>query len=80
MDEILWCYQSNETSSAVLSHGNIYLAFRSNFSVCGWNPASTYGTIYLLRGSNSYAWGRNSMCDHSIETSLAVLSYDAICF
>ena len=25
MDEILWCYHSNETSSAVLSHGTIYL-------------------------------------------------------
>ena len=31
VDEILWCYHSNETSSAVLSHSNIYLAFRSNF-------------------------------------------------
>ena len=31
--EILWCYHSNETSSAVLSHGTIYLAFRSNFWV-----------------------------------------------
>ena len=25
MDEILWCCHSNETSSAVLSHGTIYL-------------------------------------------------------
>ena len=25
VDEILWCYHSNETSSAVLSHGTIYL-------------------------------------------------------
>ena len=25
MDEILWCYHLNETSSAVLSHGTIYL-------------------------------------------------------
>ena len=24
VDEILWCYHSNETSSAVLSHGTIY--------------------------------------------------------
>ena len=38
VDEILWCYHSNETSSAVLSHGTIYLVCRSNFCVCGWNP------------------------------------------
>ena len=25
MDEILWCDHANETSSAVLSHGTIYL-------------------------------------------------------
>ena len=33
-----YCYQSNETSSAVLSHGTIYLVCSSNFWVCGWNP------------------------------------------
>ena len=31
VDEILWCYHSNETSSAVLSHGTIYLVCSSNF-------------------------------------------------
>ena len=31
VDEILWCYHSNETSSAVLSHGTIYLVWSSNF-------------------------------------------------
>ena len=31
MDEILWCYYSNETSSAVLSHSTIYLVCGSNF-------------------------------------------------
>ena len=30
VDEILWCYHSNETSSAVLSHGTIYLVCSSN--------------------------------------------------
>ena len=25
VDEILWCYHSNETSSAELSHGTIYI-------------------------------------------------------
>ena len=31
MDEILWCYHSNETSSEVLSHGTIYSVRGSNF-------------------------------------------------
>ena len=31
VDEILWCDHSNETSSAVLSHGTIYLVCSSNF-------------------------------------------------
>ena len=29
--EIPWCYHSNETSSAVVSHGTIYLVCNSNF-------------------------------------------------
>ena len=36
--EILWCGPSNDTSSAVLSHGTIYLVCSSNFWICGWNP------------------------------------------
>ena len=35
VDEILWCDHSNETSSAVLSRGTIYLVCSSNFWVCG---------------------------------------------
>ena len=31
VDEILWCDHSNETSSADLSHGSIYLVCSSNF-------------------------------------------------
>ena len=31
VDEILWCCHSNETSSALLSHGTIYLVGGSNF-------------------------------------------------
>ena len=38
VNEILWCYHSIETSSAVLSHGTICLVCSSNFCVCGWNP------------------------------------------
>ena len=33
VDEILWCYHSDETSSAVLSHGTIYLVCSSIFHV-----------------------------------------------
>ena len=35
---ILWSDHSNETSSAVLSHGTIYLEFNTNFLVGAWNP------------------------------------------
>ena len=38
VNQILWCYHSNKTSSAVLSHGTIHLVCSSNFWVCGWNP------------------------------------------
>ena len=31
VDEILWCDHSNETSSAVLLHGTIYLVCSSYF-------------------------------------------------
>ena len=31
VDEILWCDHSNKTSSAVLSHGTIYIVCSSNF-------------------------------------------------
>ena len=57
-DEILWCDHSDETSSAVLSHGTIYFVHSSNFWVCGWNPmvwpfkwnlfSSTFTWYYLL--------------------------------
>ena len=31
VDETLWFYHSNKTSSAVLSHGTVYLVRSSNF-------------------------------------------------
>ena len=34
VDEIVWCYHSNETSLAVFSHGIINLVCSSNFGVC----------------------------------------------
>ena len=40
VDEILWCYHSNESYWAALSCGAVYYAVQdgSNFWVCGWNP------------------------------------------
>ena len=32
--EILWCYHSSETSSAVLSHGTIYLQWTFDLTKC----------------------------------------------
>ena len=82
VDEILGCHHSNETSSAVLSHGTIYIVCSSNFWVCGWNPmvlpfkwnlpsSILQGTIYLVQSSNFWVCGWNRVCDHSNETSLA---------
>ena len=59
VDEILWCYHSNETSSAVLSHGTIYLVCSLTFESVDeilWcdhsNETSSavlsHGTIYLV--------------------------------
>ena len=71
VDEIPWCAHSNETSSAVLSHGTIYLVCSSNFWVCGWNPlvlpfkwnifGRTFAQYYLFLGileikTNSIKW------------------------
>ena len=40
VDKILWCYHSNETSSAVLSQGIIYYVYvcSSKFWGCGQTP------------------------------------------
>ena len=59
LDKILWCCHSNKGSSAVLSHGTIYLVCNSNFWVCGpnpmvlpfkWNLFSSTFTWYCLFG------------------------------
>ena len=36
VDEILWCDHSNETSSAALSHGTIYILvfYNMKFGIC----------------------------------------------
>ena len=65
VDQILWCDHSNETSSAVLSHGTIYSVCGSNFWVCGWNPMvlpfkwNFFGgtfTWYFTRWSLKFCW------------------------
>ena len=58
VDDILWCYHSHETSSAVLSRGTIYLVCSSNFWFRGLNPtvlpfkwnvfSSTFTWYYLF--------------------------------
>ena len=54
VDETLWCYHSNETSIAVLSHGTIYLVCSYNFGVCGWNPMVSPFKWNLL--SSAFTW------------------------
>ena len=82
MDEILWCYHSNETSSAVLSHGTIYLVRSSNFWVCGWNPTvlpfkwNLFNSIfiwyyYLVCVLTFESANEILLCYHSDETFLA---------
>ena len=54
VDEILWCYHLNETSSAVLSRGIIYLVCSSNFWCCGWNPMVLPSKWNLF--SSTFTW------------------------
>ena len=51
VDEILWCDHSNETSSAVLSHGTIYFykilwCYHSNETS---SVVLSHGAIYLMQ-------------------------------
>ena len=59
VDDILWCYHSNETLLALLSHGTIYSSCSLDFWICGWilscdhsNDTSSAvisrGTVYLV--------------------------------
>ena len=41
VDEILWCYHLNETSSAVRSHSTIYLVCSSTFESVD-NPETSW--------------------------------------
>ena len=48
VDEILWCYHSNETSSAVLLHGTIYLVCSSTFWVWTKSCGATTVAVRLV--------------------------------
>ena len=52
--DILWSDHSNGTSSAVLSHGIIYLECNSNFLVGAWNPRVWPFKWNLL--SSTFTW------------------------
>ena len=54
MDEILWCYHSNETSSGVLSHGTIcFLAiYKMKFGSFYFVP---YGSDRDLKQTSSFS-------------------------
>ena len=50
MDEILWCYHSNETSLAVLSLGTIHSVCRCNLSL--WTRS--YGVTIQMKPLQQY--------------------------
>ena len=54
MDEIPWCYHSNETSSAVLSLGTIHSVCRCNFWVYGRDSMVLPFKRHLL--GRRFAW------------------------
>ena len=56
VDELLWCYHSNETSSAVLSHSTVYSVCSSNFWVSGWNPLVWPFEWKLLSITCTFLW------------------------
>ena len=57
---VLSCYHSNETSSAVLSHGTIYLVYSPNFWNCGWNLIVLPFKLNLF--SSSFTWHYYLVC------------------
>lgn len=88
MDEILWCNNSSQTSSAVLSHPTIYLVCRYNLWVCGWNPIwcdysseASSVVLFISRCSKILEFVIKCFwCDHSNENSLWVFSHGATWF
>ena len=83
MDEILWCNHSNETSSAVLSHGTFLKYVAPTFLWCDHSndisfAVPSHGTIYLVCSSNVWVCGRNPMVLRSNETTSPVFSHGTI--
>ena len=82
----------NETSSAVMSHGTIYLVSSSDFWVCGWNlvmlpfkwnlfsSTVTWCFFILYVALTFKSVDEILYCYHSNETSSAGLSHGTICF
>ena len=84
---VLSCHHWNETSSAVLSHGTIYLACSPNCWDCGWNlivldlfSSSFNWHFYLVCSPDFWNLGWNPMLLPFNETSLVELLYGAIYF
>ena len=73
VDEILWCYHSNETSSTVLSHG----AFESVDEILWCYHSNETSSAVLSHGAFESV-DETLWCYHSNKTSSAVLSHGAI--
>ena len=74
LNEIQRYEHSNETSSALLSHGTIYLVCSSNFWVCGWNPMVCHHSfsksyIFLKIYKNAFDFLVTFFFDHSRSNS-----------
>ena len=54
VDKLLWCDHPNETSSAVLLHGTIYLGCSSNYQAFGRNPIVWHSKSNLF--SSTFTW------------------------
>ena len=91
VDQIMRCNHLNTTSSAVVLH-TIYLVCCSNFWIRGWNR-SLYGVTIQMKPLEQYfrkvlfiylvlltfeSVDETQWCDHSNETSWAVLSQGTI--
>ena len=91
VDQIMRCNHLNTTSSAVVLH-TIYLVCCSNFWIRGWNR-SLYGVTIQMKRLEQYfrkvlfiylvlltfeSVDETQWCDHSNETSWAVLSQGTI--
>ena len=56
VEEILWCDHPNETSSAELLHGTIYLGCSSNYKAFGRNPIVWHNDSKSNLFSSTFTW------------------------